>query len=70
LTLNVSESDNAQDLDLAREVSGHFRLKKEAVEEIIAQVVRSVRPWAEIARKRGISQSEIDRMAPAFRLAE
>ena len=70
LTLNVSESDNAQDLGLAREVSGQFRLKKGDAAEIIAQVVKAIRPWADIARKRGIPPSEVDRMAPAFRLTE
>ncbi len=70
LTLNVSESDNAQNLDLAREVSGQFRLKRKAAEEIVSQITKSVGRWPKVARKRGIPQGEIDRMAPAFRLAE
>lgn len=69
LTLNVSETDNAQDLQLALEVCGHFRLKKAAAQDIIAGIRKAVRKWPAEARKRRIPAAEIDRMSPAFRLA-
>lgn len=69
LTLNVSETDNAQDLDVALEVSPHFRIKLPAAREIIAAVRKEVRVWPVEAAGRGISTAAIDRMAPAFRLA-
>jgi len=69
LTLNVSETDNAQDLDLALEVSGHFRLSRSAAQEQVARVRETVRGWAAEARRMGIRPAETDRMAPAFRLA-
>lgn len=69
LTLNISESDNAQDLGLALEVSNQFRLRKTAAEGIIREVRKAVRGWAAEARKLGLSNPAIDRMAPAFRLA-
>jgi serine/threonine-protein kinase HipA len=69
LTLNVSETDNAQDLDLALEVSAHFRLAPQAARERLARVRETVRGWEREARRLGIRSAEVDRMAPAFRLA-
>lgn len=69
LTLNVSETDNAQDLGLALEVSGQFRLRRPVAEGIIAEVRKTARKWSSEARRLGIPNSAIDRMAPAFRLA-
>ena len=69
LTLNVSGTDNAQDLELALEVRPHFRLKERAAQETVARVQGTVRGWAAEARRLGLRVAEIDRMAPAFRLA-
>jgi serine/threonine-protein kinase HipA len=70
LSLNVSETDNAQDLSLARDVARHFRVKPPRAEEIIAEVVRVVRTWRIEAAKAGLSRPAQDRMASAFHLAE
>ncbi|MGH8702817.1 MAG: type II toxin-antitoxin system HipA family toxin, partial [Burkholderiales bacterium] len=69
LTLNVSETDNAQDLELAFDACAHFRLQRTAARKVIAQVRKSARGWATEARRLGIRPAEIDRMAAAFRLA-
>jgi serine/threonine-protein kinase HipA len=70
LTLNVSETDNAQDLELAREVAQLFRLRAKQASDIIAEVVAAVRRWRAAAKKVGVSRDEQDRMADAFELAE
>lgn len=70
LKLNISESDNAQDLDLVRDVAGVFRLKPTRAEEIIDEVRRSVRQWRNVAQNMGLAASAIDRMQRAFRVAE
>jgi serine/threonine-protein kinase HipA len=70
LTLNVSETDNAQDLELARDVAKHFRVKTKQAESIIQEVRDAVSSWRDKAAGIGIGRSERDRMAPAFRLAE
>jgi serine/threonine-protein kinase HipA len=70
LTLNVSETDNALDFDVAREVAPVFRLKRGRVEEIITEVKAVARGWREEAKTLGIRSGEQDRMARAFRLAE
>ncbi|MOA29031.1 hypothetical protein D3C78_1500180 [compost metagenome] len=71
LKLNVSESDNALDLDLAISVAGYFRLKQQEALEIIENFRAKVQMlWRPAAKKLGISAKEQGRMAPAFRLAE
>ncbi|MDH4558135.1 HipA domain-containing protein [Pseudomonas sp. BN417] len=71
LKLNVSESDNALDLDLAISVAGYFRLKQQEALEIIEDLRAKVRLlWRPAAKKLGISAKEQERMASAFRLAE
>lgn len=70
LTLNISETDNAQELDLARETAAHFRIKPKRADEIIAGVTEAVRGWDGTAAKAGIPREERERMAPAFRIAD
>jgi serine/threonine-protein kinase HipA len=70
LTLNVSETDNAQDLSLARHVARHFRVKAPRADAIIRQVRDAVSSWRDEATRAGIARSEQEHMAPAFRLAD
>ena len=69
LSLNVSATDNAQDLELARAVARHFRVKAARADELIVEVVAAVRHWRPEAKKAGLARVAQDRMAPAFRLA-
>jgi serine/threonine-protein kinase HipA len=66
LKLNISDSDNSLDLDLAREVSLFFRVNEKRAEEIIGIIINSVQSWREISKKYGISKSEQDLMSAAF----
>ncbi len=70
LHLNISESDNAQDLTLALSVAEYFRLKKPMANKIIAEVTETVKTWRIVANSNGISTSEQDRLSNAFRVAE
>ena len=67
LSLNISETDNAQELDLAIEVAPYFRVSEKRVGEIIEKVKASVSQWNSIAEKQGISRTERDGMSAAFR---
>lgn len=69
LKLNVSEDDNAQDLDLAKEVAPYFRVKSARADEIVREVVTAVKGWRGVATSLSISASEQNLMAPAFRVA-
>lgn len=70
LTLNISETDNAQDLSLVRDVADHFRIKPKRADEVIGEVVSAVRSWRTEAGTAGLGKAAQDRMARAFRLAE
>ncbi len=69
LSLNIDESDNDLDLDLARSVAPYFRIKDAEAKSIIERVAGSVARWSEIAGSLGIRRNEQDDMSDAFRLA-
>jgi serine/threonine-protein kinase HipA len=66
LTLNISETDNALDWDLARSVAKYFRIKDKQATEIIAMTRTTVSQWPKIASKYKIKRSEQEFMAQAF----
>lgn len=68
LKLNISESDNAQDLALVLEVAPYFRLKTARAREIVERVVAAVKTWQQAASARGLSRSTQANMRRAFRL--
>ncbi|MEO6573952.1 MAG: HipA domain-containing protein [Polyangiaceae bacterium] len=70
LKLNISEADNAMDLDVARSVASYFRVTAKTANEIIERSQRVVRQWPKIAEQLGAPAREQERMASAFRLAE
>ncbi len=70
LKLNISETDNSQDLSLAKEVAEYFRIKSDKANEIINEIVRTVKHWHNEASSVGLSTSAQDRMARAFRVAD
>jgi serine/threonine-protein kinase HipA len=70
LKLNISESDNAQDLELAKEVAPYFRLTVGKVGAIIQEVTEAVKGWKSVADTLGISKSEQEMMKRAFRVVE
>ncbi|WPP00937.1 HipA domain-containing protein [Pseudomonas sp. HR96] len=66
LKLNITEHDNALDLELAREVAVVFRVPLAAADEIIADCAHAVSHWRTLAERVGLSPRERDAMAPAF----
>lgn len=70
LKLNISETDNSQDLALAQEVSEYFRVNPKRSNEIINEIVKVVKGWRKEATSLGISRREQDYMRNAFRVAE
>ena len=66
LKLNISEDDNALDLDLALSVAPYFRIKKEESEIIINEIQVVVSQWKKYANTYGISRLEQENKADAF----
>ena len=69
LKLNITEADNALNLELAREVCEHFRLSLKDADEIIDDFRDIVGQWRTLATRLALSAREQERMADAFRLA-
>ena len=69
LKLNVSEADNAMDLDLALSVTPYFRVSKKLADEVITRSQAVVKQWPKIADSLQIRPREQELMAAAFRLA-
>ncbi len=68
LHLNISNTDNSLDYDLAVEVIDFFQLSKTQARDIKDEVLTSVRHWQEVAGSMNISRGEQQQMASAFNL--
>ena len=66
LSLNISESDNSFEFDLALEVAEYFRVNQKRGNQVIKKVRETVKQWNEVAKEAGISKAERDSMAKAF----
>lgn len=69
LTLNISETDNSLDLELAYSVRDVFRIAPDRSRTIVHEVVEAVQTWREVVTQLGIPRAEQDVMRPAFRVA-
>ena len=58
LHLNITESDNALDYQLAFDVIDFFRLTQTEATQIYDQVLNSVKQWQQVAQSLGISRAE------------
>lgn len=68
MNLNISDSDNSLDYDLALDVAEQFRLKKDEAVNIIEDITSKVRNWKAVAEKYDIPRSEQLIMEKAFRV--
>jgi serine/threonine-protein kinase HipA len=68
LHLNITDSDNSLNYDLAMDVIDFFQLDKTTAEKIKDEVLESVSQWQKAATNIGISRSEQQLMAPAFNI--
>lgn len=70
LTLNISEQSNEQDIATVLETARHYMLKNDDAQMILHQMLQVIGTWRNIAKKAGISNSEIELTKRAFRCAE
>lgn len=68
MSLNISLDDNSPDFNLALSVAPMFRVKIPQAQKIINDIKRIVSQWRDIALKLKIPRSEIENMAPAFKI--
>ncbi|MBC31552.1 MAG: toxin HipA [Muricauda sp.] len=67
LKLNISENENALDLNLVMEVAPYFRLQVKEAQTILDTVRQNVAQWQEHASTLGIPRNEMELMGNAFR---
>ena len=67
LTTWISEQGPEADLDLAREATPFFALKKKQAEAAIEEVSAALKNWRNAARRLGMSSKDIDIYATAIR---
>jgi serine/threonine-protein kinase HipA len=68
LNLNISDTDNSLNYDLALGVAEYFRVGKVEAQKIITDIKTKVSQWRHIADKFGFSKNEQSMMAKAFRI--
>ena len=68
LSLNISETDNSLNFDLAIEVAKEFRLKKDEGQKIVNEIKNKVSDWKAVAEKYGIPKREQSVIEKAFRI--
>jgi serine/threonine-protein kinase HipA len=68
LALNIDSENNALDVDLAKSIGEYFQLVPFEMDKIVNDVHTAIRIWKDIAKEIGISRTEQEMMAPAFRL--
>lgn len=68
LVLNIDMDNNSLDIELAKSVGDFFRLDKNQMNQITAEILDSVIEWEKIADKIGIVRSEREMMKSAFKI--
>ena len=68
LTLNISENSNELDLTLALDTAHLYQLKSNKAQNILKEMIDEISNWRAVAKKFGISNSEIEQTKRAFRL--
>ncbi|MDO9261852.1 MAG: HipA domain-containing protein, partial [Flavobacteriaceae bacterium] len=67
LALNIDSVNNDLDFELAKSVGAYFRLNKQQMNTIIQEVLQVTTNWKNTAMAIGISRSEQEIMAAAFK---
>ena len=67
LSLNIDETDNSMDFDLAINTSKYFDITKDDAAAMVKQIRSQTASWSYIAERFGISSKEIDMMSHCFR---
>ena len=68
LHLNITDTDNALDYQLAFEVKDFFRLHQNQATQIYDEVLNAVKQWQIVAKRLGISRAEQAMKESAFNI--
>lgn len=70
LTLNISENSNELDISVVMYTASYYQVKVDKANRILKEMQKEIANWRAIAKKFGISNSEIELTKRAFRLVE
>ena len=68
LALNISENSKAQDITVVMYTASYYQVKVDTANKILEKMLKEIANWRAIAKKFGISNSEIELAKLAFRL--
>ena len=68
LSLNINDSDNSLDFDLAIDSAPYFDIRKDDASKMINEMKFRIASWSYIAQSLGISRAEIGMMERCFRI--
>lgn len=68
LSTYITQTDNAQDIDLALSVCEYFDLDINSAKQITNDLKSVIKNWQNVAKQLGLNKSEIDKMGSAFRV--
>ena len=64
--LNLDDRDNRPNMDTVRSTAEWYGLPRQRADQILAHILATVSQWREVATKVGISNADIELMAPLF----
>lgn len=67
LSLNIDDSSNAMDFDLAISVAPFFDISRDVASATVSEIKENIASWSYIARGLGIGNSEISMMGKCFK---
>lgn len=67
LSTYITQTDNAQDIELALSVCEYFDLNMTEAKQIINNFRSVIKNWRNVAKQLGLNSSEIDKMESAFK---
>ena len=68
LSLNINDSDNSLDFDIAIDSAPYFDLKKDDASKMVNDMKSHIASWSYIAQSLGISRAEIGMMERCFKI--
>ena len=67
LSLNIDETDNSMDFDLAINTSKFFEINRDDAAAMVKHIKSQIASWSYLAERFGISSNEIDMMSHCFK---
>ncbi len=68
LSTMITQGDSSATLENALSVAEYLEISQEKANQIVEQIKVSVMQWKQVAKRLGLSQAEINKMEPAFKV--